>query len=396
MAELSYPGVYSTEVDSQNRTVQGAGTSVVGFVGSAPKAPLNQAIACNSWTQFVERAVGEVDEKTKSTDLIRAVYGFYQNGGRRCFVVNVGDKGALTGGAGKKAGLDCLDMDEIALIAAPGRTDPLAHDAIITFCEKREDKFGILDLPSGDDVTLEHLAKAVELTAGKDGEMTPSGGARARQSERGYAGCYFPNLLCRDPIHPKQIVSTPPSGAIAGIYNRVDASEGVHRAPANMVVRGALGVTRAVSKIEQGELNKNSVNCIRTISNAVRVWGARTLSDPSSDVRYINVRRTMIFLRKSLADYLAFATFLPNGPELWGAMKFSIGNFLTAQWRSGALVGNSPEQAFFVNISHENNPPAQILEGRLNVDVGVAISRPAEFIVFRISQWTGAEGEGEG
>ena len=165
------------------------------------------------------------------------------------------------------------------------------------------------------------------------------------------------------------------------------------------MIRGALGLAYPVTRAEQGELNRKGVNCIRVISNAIRVWGARTVAEEASESRYVNVRRLIIFLRESIEEATNWTVFEPNDTTLRQSVIRDVGNFLRLQWRDGALVGTTPEQAFFGKCDAENNPPEVVDAGRLVVDIGVAPSKPAEFIVFRIAQWaggtTGAEGGGE-
>jgi phage tail sheath protein FI len=189
-----------------------------------------------------------------------------------------------------------------------------------------------------------------------------------------------------DPFAPGQIVSMPPSGAVAGICARTDAERGVHKAPANAIVRGALGLTQTITKADQEVLNPAGVNCLRFfVREGVLLWGARTLArDP--EWRYLNVRRLFNFVEESIARGTSWVVFEPNDRPLWKAIRRDIGAFLTLIWRQGALMGSTPEQAFYVKCDEETNPPEVIDAGQVITEVGLAPVKPAEFVVFRIGQ----------
>jgi uncharacterized protein len=194
-------------------------------------------------------------------------------------------------------------------------------------------------------------------------------------------------LRRRTRTSPRGSFAVPPSGHIAGIYARVDTERGVFKAPANVAVRGALDVTDALSKSDQNGLNPKGVNCIRVLNGNIYVWGARTIGgDANADTKYVNVRRTLIFLRESIEQGTQWAVFEPNTPELWQKISRNVTAFLTTAWRAGALFGTTPQEAFFVKCDAETNQQATIDLGQVITEVGVAIVRPAEFVVFRISQ----------
>jgi phage tail sheath protein FI len=181
-------------------------------------------------------------------------------------------------------------------------------------------------------------------------------------------------------------VFIPPSGHIAGVYARTDNERGVHKAPANEIVRGALGLKYNVSKGEQDILNPKGINCIRVMQGGgIRIWGARTLSsDPSW--RYINVRRLFIMVETSIERATQWVVFEPNDHRLWKRVTRTIAAFLTLVWRQGALFGETPEKAFYVKCDEETNPPETIDVGQLIVEIGMAPVKPAEFVIFRIGQ----------
>jgi phage tail sheath protein FI len=184
-------------------------------------------------------------------------------------------------------------------------------------------------------------------------------------------------------------IAVPPSGHVAGLYARNDNERGVHKAPANDVLRGVVQVVSPVTKGEQDTLNPVGVNCIRPFTGrGIRVWGARTLSsDPAW--RYINVRRLFSFVEKSIERGTQWVVFEPNDPDLWARVRRDVGAFLTGVWRSGALFGLSPDQAFFVKCDEELNPPDVRDRGQLIIEIGLAPVKPAEFVIFRLSQFAG-------
>jgi uncharacterized protein len=178
-----------------------------------------------------------------------------------------------------------------------------------------------------------------------------------------------------------------------GIYNRTDAERGVHKAPANEIVRGAIGLELVLSRGEQDTLNPIGVNCIRTFpGRGIRVWGARTLSSDGS-WRYINVRRLFIMVEASLDVSMQWVVFEPNDHTLWAKVRRDVNSFLRVIWRSGALFGTTPDQAFYVKCDEELNPTEIRDLGQLIIEVGLAPVKPAEFVIFRISQWAGANAE---
>jgi len=228
-------------------------------------------------------------------------------------------------------------------------------------------------------------AKAAEGDAAGGG--VARGGLRARASDGGYGALYFPEIRVRNVLNSAQVVVTPPSGYIAGIYARSDTMRGVHKAPANELVRGALGVTYQVTQQEQEVLNPNSVNCIRFFLNeGIRVWGARTLAASSSEWRYVPVRRLFNMVEESIGRATRWVVFEPNDVSLWKRIIRDVRAFLMLLWSQGALMGRTPEQAFFVKCDEETNPPEVIAAGQVVILIGIAPVKPAEFVIFRIGQ----------
>jgi phage tail sheath protein FI len=380
------PGVFVEEIPSGTRPIEAVGTSTAAFVGLAPQADArpNEPVAVNNWTEFVRTFAPSANA---GNALANAVYFFFLNGGSRCWIVNTGDEGPIFG---HNRGLDTLAViDEVAMIAAPGRTDPASYEALLTAAESLGDRVAILDGPERAD-NIEQLTRvAQEGAAAEEGAPRHSarGGLRARASARGYGAFYFPWIRARDPFAPAQLVSVAPSGAVAGICARTDTERGVHKAPANAAVRGALGLTQMIAKADQEVLNPAGVNCLRMfVRDGVLLWGARTLADSASEWRYLNVRRLFNMIEESIARSTNWVVFEPNDRPLWKAIRRDVGAFLTLIWRQGALMGATPQEAFFVKCDAETNTQDVIDAGQVVTLVGLAPVKPAEFVIFRIGQ----------
>jgi phage tail sheath protein FI len=390
------PGVYVEEIPGGARPITPVGTSTPAFVGEAPRADahVNVAFAVNNWTQFVREFVPE--SGAASTPLSHAVFGFFLNGGGRCYVVNVGKGKPITGNGGKRTGLDVLkELDNINIVAAPGYTDQASYEALLGHCEGLKDRVAILDPPAQVD-NIDDLTKVAKGGSsgpgGGGGGDAGEGGLRPRVSPGGYGTFYFPWIRVRDPLGTGGAeVFVPPSGHMAGIWARSDTSRGVHKAPANEVVRGALDLSYSLTNDEQAELNDAGVDCIRFFDReGILVWGARTLDEASSEWRYLNLRRLFIMMEQSILRSTRWIVFEPNDRTLWKSIRRDVTAFLTHLWRDGALTGRTAQEAFFVQCDEETNPPEVIDLGMVVTLVGVAPVKPAEFIVFRLHQWEGA------
>ncbi|MFF4874596.1 MULTISPECIES: phage tail sheath subtilisin-like domain-containing protein [unclassified Micromonospora] len=400
------PGIYVEEVPDGARPIGPQSTSIAAFVGVAPdrSAQLGKAVPVNNWTEFLRLFAG--GEQAESTALARAVFGFLDNGGARCWVVNVGEGGAITGTGQRRGGLQLLEaVDEISIIAAPGFHDVVAHEALLSMAERTRTMVAICDpAPDIDDISA--LTRVATPSSGKppkpaEGAASGSGGSggpggsgghdgaayRPRQSE--FGAFYYPWLRVRDPISG-ELELTPPSGHLAGIWARTDALRGVHKAPANEPVRGAVDLGYLVTRPEHDVLNPKGVNVIRYFAGeGIRVWGARTLAAEASEWRYLNVRRLSIAIEQAIANGTRWMVFEPNDFTLWRSIRRDIGAFLTRVWRDGALLGRSPEEAFFVKCDEETNPSEVRDAGMVIAHIGIAVVKPAEFVVFKLSQWAG-------
>lgn len=276
-------------------------------------------------------------------------------------------------GPGKRTGLQAFQENGVvSVLAIPGVTSPEVQAALIGFCENRKSCFALLDVPMD-------LKKTNDVATFRD------------MYDSTYAAMYHPWLQMFD-AGAKRTDYFPPSGAMAGIYARSDNSRGVHKAPANEVVRGCTGLSCNYNVGEQDILNPIGVNLIRALpGQGIRVWGARTISS-NGLWKYVNVRRLFIYIEESIKANTNWVVFEPNSETLWSRVTRTIETFLATCWRDGALAGSSPEQAFFVECGPTTMTQDDIDNGRLICQIGIAPVKPAEFVIFRITQKT-ATGE---
>jgi phage tail sheath protein FI len=282
----------------------------------------------------------------------------------------------LKGDELRQTGMQGLVLaDEVTMVCVPDLMMLAGNDAqirdvqttVASFCERTK-RMAILDPPSG--LTNQ------EVSVWRAQSQTPA---------TPFATLYWPWL---DILDTKgNVIHIPPCGHVAGVWARTDGMRGVHKAPANEELMGVVGLGFDLDAVAQGELNTAGINCIRGFKGrGTRMWGARTLgADP--EYRYLNVRRLVNYISASILQGTQWAVFEPNDEILWGQVSVSVGAFLTGVWRSGALFGATPDQAFFVKCDGDTNPPDLIAVGQVNVHVGVAPVKPAEFVIFQISQF---------
>lgn len=509
------PGVYVEEIDRGSKPIEAVGTAVAAFIGYTERAEdarpegtrslLGKPTLVTNWSQYVQKFGGFV----KGAYLPDSVYGYFNNGGSRCYIVSVKSLGAASpddkdskaataqlgdgnplrisakqagtsGNAisvtakpnaaeeGKDAtftlvvsvnGKPSETFDGLTLkkgetsaetvttksklinvevasapkggaVAVPSGTVNLQGGAVASKSVSISDyqgspaeRTGLGGLEAADDVTM--IIAPDLMSAYENKELDKKGVQGVQQALIDYAErmryCFvildaLPNLNPQEVkdwrlevnydtsraalyypwIEIMDMASgggkthfVPPSGHVAGLYARVDNERGVHKAPANEVIRGAIGLEMAVTKGEQDGLNPIGVNCIRSFpGRGIRVWGARTLSSDGS-WRYINVRRLFNMVEASIERSTQWVVFEPNDELLWSKVRRDIGAFLKVQWRSGALFGATPDQAYFVKCDAELNPVETRDLGQLICEIGICPVKPAEFVIFRISQFSG-------
>jgi hypothetical protein len=325
-------------------------------------------------------------------NFVAGVNGFYDNGGGKAYVYLMGTGDTDTSireNQADKLGLYAFDdVDDIALMAAPGLNGNQQKE-MLELCEVRKDRFAILD-----------------------GTIVSDGNMDIPASNKGYGAIYTPWLKVTKPSWfvgnqdhiqvtgpnrrklikaEKNELFVPPSGHMAGLIARVDGERGVHKAPANEIVMGITGLSQNINRLEQGQYNDRGINVIRIFKDrGIRVWGARTLGTMSdASWKYINVRRLFIMIEQSIMLGSQWAVFEPNDHTLWKKLTRDVRAYLMRVWRSGALFGQTPEEAFYVKCDDETNPRYLIDAGQVNVQIGICPVKPAEFVVFSIGQWDG-------
>ncbi|SER00674.1 phage tail sheath family protein [Actinokineospora terrae] len=289
----------------------------------------------------------------------------------------------IVGDVADRTGFGGLEIvDEVTMVAVPDLMGLYERDlidldgvravqtAMIAHAELMGDRMAILDAPPG---------------------LTPQGVKQWRDEvnyDTRYGALYYPWIKVADPAG-EGTVFVPPSGHLSGVWARNDGTRGVHKAPANEVVRGVLALQSGVTQAEQALLNPIGVNVLRSFTGrGIRVWGARTLSS-DTDWRYLNVRRLFNYLEESILNGTQWVVFEPNDDALWARIRRTISAFLVNEWRKGALFGTTPDEAFYVKCDQETNPAESIDAGHVVCEIGVAPVKPAEFVVFRLAQLSG-------
>ena len=323
----------------------------------------------------------EVAALNKVSNPVEAILGSDNTSGM--FMLEGGKDGSISkvtagtfigedNGPGKRTGITAFEeINNVSMIAVPGVTIPEVIVALVNQCELQKNRFAVLDMPKD-------LYKVKDLLEYR------------QMIDSTYAAMYHPWVQVFDRVSNKPEF-IPPSGVMMGVYARTDATRGVHKAPANEVVFST-GLNVNYTKAEQDILNPAGVNLIRTIpGQGIRVWGARTTSS-NSNFKYVNVRRLFIFVEESIKANTNWVVFEPNDANLWTRVQMTISNFLETLWRNGMLAGASASEAFFVEIGPSTMSRDDIMNGRLVCNIGIAPSRPAEFVVFRVTQHTSEAG----
>jgi phage tail sheath protein FI len=407
------PGVYIEEISAGSNPIVGVGTSTAAFIGKAATAGDDIPTPITSWNQFVKTYSQEDNNPfataTATLFLPYAVYCFFNEGGTRCYVVN---ESSTYDGETTPAWFEELQkIDDINIIAFPdtgGLDDPSPYIQLgYEYCYEREYCFFIIDSPKDNNTPTE--IKTFVSGIG-DIQVTIDGEERSVKDMglNKYSAVYFPWLKITNPSYSpygdtRPTITVPPSGAIAGIYARTDANRGVWKAPAGLSdgrIYSAKDVNLKFSEQDYGDLNCHNINAIRNIKDTgVCVWGARTVvlftqeqintcddTIIQTEWKYINIRRLFNYIEESLYEGNQWVVFEPNGTELWSIVNRNITAFLTDQWKDGAFYGTTAEEAFFVKVDKDNNPPDLREQGFLIIDVGIAPIYPAEFVIIRITQ----------
>ena len=370
--------VYSLEMDVTVRA-DGEAESYTGL--SLNPLSSNYLVRRMAGSQLVSVELADSDELVNP---VSAIFGKEQASGT--IVLSGGSDGSISavnagvfigvdGGPTKRTGIQAfLENPVVSIIAVPGVTIPEVVVSLVTHCENEKNRFAVIDMP-------QEMTKTGDLIAYR--EMIDST----------YAAMYHPWIQVYDPV-AKKPGFVPPSGAVCGVYARTDVARGVHKAPANETVQCS-GLSTYYTTREQDILNPRGVNLIRALpGQGIRVWGARTASSNAA-FKYINVRRLFIYVEQSIRNNTNWVVFEPNNSSLWGRVQMTVSSFLETMFRSGMLAGDTPNEAFFVNIGPSTMSQDDIMNGRLICEIGIAPSRPAEFVIFRVTQFT-AESSGGG
>ena len=380
MPHYKDPGVYVEETSFRMHSVESAATDHTLFLGLVPEESEALPRAVSDWAEFRRHFGDHAQVRVAGLEtpnyLSYAAWSYFENGGKRLAVVPVGRIGDAEPTASDYAmGLESsLPLTDISLVHAPGASTwsgrEAIEDVLVLHVDATAGRFLVLDPPAAQD-----LAQVRGLRARLD---TP------------HAALYYPWIVVADPLaapggepDPAPLL-LPPGGGVCGIHVRVGIERGVHRAPANEAVRNAVRLEVEVNKLEQELLNPEGINCLRSFAGrGLRVFGARTMSsDP--EWKYVNVRRYLDFLQRSLQRGLQWTVSEPNGEPLWARITDVAEGFLLAQWHQGALLGAKAEAGFFVRCDRSTMTQNDIDNGLVVCLVGVAMLEPAEFIVFRV------------
>lgn len=382
------PGLYISEAQGVG-SIAGVTTSVAAFVGFCSQGPVDQAQPVRSWREY-ELLFGGLDGE----EMGYAVASFYENGGGEAWVVRVlgppsGDGLGLIGDASSRTGLHALEgAGAFNLLCLPDarRLTGDAHTAVAAagaaYCRMRR-AFLVLDLPAGVD-TIEAAQGWVTDDAPKLGSENSS-----------YAAAYWPEPLVADPLDAGRARRIAASGTMAAVYACCDRDRGVWQAPAGITrsIAGVLDLAVNLTDAENGLINPLGLNALRTFPVYGTVpWGGRTLQGAdslASDWKYIPVRRLALYIEESLAAGLAWTVFEPSSERLWTTVRRAADDFLNGLWRQGGLSGASPKSAYFVKCDSTTTTMADIEAGRLNLVIGFAPIRPAEFLVIQLQLTVG-------
>ena len=348
-----------------HRSIEGVDTSTAGFVGPTQRGPTTGPPEALPSFAVYERIYGQgddlvIDGVATTNFMFYAARAYFEEGGTRLFVARVTD----TSVEGYREGLAALEaVEDISIVAAPGAHGHEVATELVTHCETMRSRMALLDTPAG-----------LPVEEARD--------YRRQAPSSGHAALYYPWV--KADVRGGVPVHLPPSGFVAGIW----AGNEPEYASAGEEVGSAVDLEIRLTKEQQEVLNPEGVNCLRYLpGRGVVVWGGRTLSD-DPEWKYVNVRRYFLYLERSIDRGTQWAVFEPNGESLWAGVRETVEEFLLAEWRKGSLQGAKAEEAFFVKCDRSTMTQDDLDNGRLICQIGVATSRPAEFVIFRIGQWT--------
>lgn len=393
------PGV-RVEENGQPYSIQGLPTFTAGFVGPTHSGSLLlRSAPLTSLADFEQTYGGpqlmQFEDSSPTPNFMwHAARAFFENGGTRLYVSRVFSPGARSNSDGlrptaadytgaldqatnrKTALMAFEEVDEISIIAAPG----------VTFgcSDNFEDTRSILNLMIAHAERMRY--RIAVLDSGNDQSLDAVQAFRANFNSRN-AALYYPWVTVHDTSTGASL-NLPPSGFITGIYARTDVTQGVFKSPANEVIKLAIGLETTLDDTQQSILNPLGINTLRFFpGRGYLVWGARIITtDP--EWKYVAIRRYLLYLEHSIDNGTQWVVFEPNSEQLWADVRRTISNFLSNEWRSGGLIGSKPDEAYFVKCDRSTMTQSDIDNGRLIVLIGVAPLRPAEFVIFRIGQWT--------
>ena len=372
-ANPTYPGVYVEEVPTGAKLIEGVSTSSTAFVGTAKRGPLRKPKRVTSFLEY-KQTFGDL---IAGSEMGYAVKQFFANGGIDAWIVRVSKSGTASSGLKLKAS-DLAKLDaakDLSLLCLPGVGDATSLAAADAYCKSRW-MFLIVDAPKSAALPADMLAAAANLPKSES------------------AAVYYPWINIADPLAGGKSRLSAPSGAIAGMYARVDAKRGVWKAPAGneATLSEVLSLAHAVTDLESGTLNSQGVNSLRALPDqGIVAWGARTLiaaRQANSEWKYVNVRRLFLFLERSIDEGLQWVVFEPNDEALWARVRTTVSSFLNRLFLAGAFQGSTSRDAWFVRCDRTTMTQDDIDNGRLICEVGFAPVKPAEFVIFRIGKMT--------
>jgi phage tail sheath protein FI len=378
-----FPGVPIEEIASRSGPIQPVGTATAAFVGTAPSGPAHAV--SDPLTSFADFQRIYAGSPTAPDYLTLAAQAFFLNGGRRLYISRVRPAAGITATPTPDDYVRALTLlepiNDISTVAAPDASigpPPFVtavHEALIAHASRPQAYcLALLDPPPGASLSGIQALRA--------------------QFDSQNAALYYPWLDVANPLAPPTraaAIKSPPSGFLAGVFARSDAQRGVSKAPASLPILGAASLEITIHDDDAAALNTAGINTLRIFpGRSILVWGARTVSsDP--DFKYVNVRRYFNYLEHSIDRGTQWAVFETNGEQLWASVRSTISDFLANEWRNGAILGRTPDEAFFVRCDRTTMTQNDLDNGRLVCEVGVAPIRSAEFVIFRIGQWTASK-----